>query len=67
MRDMTTQEIQDTITKIDNRIEFLKADKTVWTMAWAGSAYNHGPYLRKLEIRKLKARRKTLEKKLPNN
>jgi len=67
MRDMTTQEIQDTITKIDNRIEFLKTDKTVWTMAWEGSTYNHGPYLRKLEIRKLKARRKTLEKKLPKN
>jgi len=64
---MTTQEIQDTITKIDNRIEFLKTDKTVWTMAWEGSTYNHGPYLRKLEIRKLKARRKTLEKKLPKN
>jgi len=61
---MTTQEIQDTIIKIGNRIEFLKTDKTVWTMAWAGSTYNHGPYLRKLEIRKLKARRKTLEKKL---
>ena len=64
---MTTQEIHDTITKIDNRIEFLKTDKTVWTMAWAGSTYNHGPYLRKLEIRKLKARRKTLEKKLLKN
>jgi len=64
---MTTQEIQDTITKIDNRIEFLKTDKTVWTMAWEGSTYNHGPYLRKLEIRKLKARRKTLEKKLLKN
>ena len=64
---MTPQEIQDTIAKIDNRIEFLQTDKTVWTMAWAGSTYNHGPYLRKLEIRKLKARRKTLEKKLLKN
>jgi hypothetical protein len=64
---MTPQEIQATITKIDNRIEFLQTDKTVWTMAFAGSSYNHGPYLRKLEIRKLKARRKTLEKKLLKN
>jgi hypothetical protein len=64
---MTPQEIQATITKIDNRIEFLRTDKTVWTMAFAGSSYNHGPYLRKLEIRKLKARRKTLEKKLLKN
>jgi len=64
---MTTQEIQDTITKIDNRIQFLTTDKTVWTMAWEGSTYNHGPYLRKLEIRKLKARRKTLEKKFLRN
>ena len=62
---MTQQEIQDLIVKIDNRIEFLKTDKTVWKMAWEGSTYNHGPYLRKLEIRKLKAKRKNLEKKLP--
>lgn len=64
---MTTQEIQSTITKIDQRIEFLKTDKTVWTSAFAGGGYNHGPYLRKLEIRKLKSRRKTLEKKLLKN
>lgn len=62
---MTPKEIQDLIVKIDNRIEFLKTDKTVWTMAWEGSTYNHGPYLRKLEIRKLKAKRRNLEKKLP--
>ena len=62
---MTQQEIQNLIVKIENRIEFLKTDKTVWTMAWAGSTYTHGPYLRKLEIRKLKAKRKNLEKKLP--
>ena len=61
---MTQAEIQTTISSIDNRIEFLKTDKTVWTMAWAGSTYNHGPYLRKQEIRRLKAKRKNLEKKL---
>ena len=56
---------------MESRIEFLKTDKTVWTMAWAGSTYNHGPYLRKLEIRKLKAKIKRrsakLEKLLINN
>ena len=62
---MTQQEIQNLIVKIENRIEFLKTDKTVWKMAWAGSTYNHGPYLRRLEIKRLKAKRKNLEKKLP--
>ena len=61
---MIAREIQDRIDNIDHHITCLQNDSTVWTMAWAGSTYNHGPYLRKLEIRKLKARRKTLEKKL---
>ena len=61
---MTKQEIQDLIGKINNRIEFLKNDKTVWTMAWQGSTYNHGPYLRRLETKRLKAKLKSLEKKL---
>ena len=61
---MTKQEIQDLIGKINNRIEFLKNDKTVWTMAWEGSTYNHGPYLRRLETKRLKAKLKRLEKKL---
>ena len=61
---MTKQEIQDLIGKIDNRIEFLKNDKTVWTMAWQGSTYNHGPYLRRLETKRLKAKLKRLEKNL---
>lgn len=61
---MTKQEIQDLIGKINNRIEFLKNDKTVWTMAWEGSTYNHGPYLRRLETKRLKAKLKSLEKKL---
>lgn len=61
---MTKQEIQDLIGKINNRIEFLKNDKTVWTMAWQGSTYNHGPYLRRLETKRLKAKLKRLEKKL---
>jgi hypothetical protein len=61
---MTQTEIQDAIDRIDHHIECLTADTTVWTMAWAGSTYNHGPYLRRLEIRKLKAKRRTLLKKL---
>jgi hypothetical protein len=61
---MTATEIQDLIEKIDSRIEFLKQDSTVIRHAFAGAAYNHGPYFRKLEIRRLKARRKTLIKKL---
>jgi len=61
---MTRQEILDLIKKIDDRIEFLKNDRTVWTMAWEGSTYNHGPYLRRLEIKRLKGRLRTLNKKL---
>ena len=64
---MTQQEIQDLIVRIDNRIEFLKTDKTVWTMAWEGSTYNHGPYVRRLETKRLKAKKKSLEKKLLKN
>jgi hypothetical protein len=61
---MTRKEITDLIQKIDDRIEFLRTDRTVWTMAWEGSTYNHGPYLRRLEIKRLKGRLKTLNKKL---
>ena len=64
---MTKQEIQDLIIRIDARIEFLKTDKTKWTMAWEGSTYNHGPYLRRLETKRLKAKKKSLEKKLLKN
>ena len=64
---MTRQEIQALIIRIDNRIEFLKTDKTKWTMAWEGSTYNHGPYLRRLETKRLKAKKKSLEKKLQKN
>ena len=49
-------------------IEFLKTDKTKIISAWAQpegcTPYNHGPYFRKLEIKRLKARLKTLQKKL---
>lgn len=65
---MTREEIVDLIQKIEARIEFLKTDKTKWVSVWAQPAgctpYNHGPYFRKLETKRLKARLKTLQKKL---
>ena len=61
---MTRAEVVDLIQKIEDRIDFLRNDSTVWTMAWEGSTYNHGPYLRRLEIKRLKARLRTLNKKL---
>jgi len=61
---MTRQEVVDLIQKIEARIEFLRTDTTVWTMAWEGSTYNHGPYLRRLETRRLKGRLRTLNKRL---
>jgi hypothetical protein len=63
---MTRKEIEELIQKIEERIEFLKHDKTVWRMIWEGSTYNHGPYLRRLETRKLKAKLGRLNKKLTN-
>ncbi len=65
---MDIQEVKQAIEKIEARIEFLKTDKTVWTSAWAGpkgyTPYNHGPYLRKLETKRLKAKLKRLKKKI---
>ena len=61
-------EIEDQIKKIEDRLEFLKTDRTVWTSAWAGpegyTPYNHGPYLRKLEKKRLNNKLKGLKKKL---
>jgi hypothetical protein len=63
--------IQDQIKAIETRIEFLKQDNTKIVSAWAQptgcTPYNHGPYFRKLEIKRLKARLKTLLKKLPKD
>ena len=58
---VTTEQL---IEQIQKRIEFLQTDKTVWTMAWEGSTYNHGPYLRRLEIKRLRAKLKRLQKKI---
>ena len=63
--------IAEQIKAIEARIEFLKTDKTKIISAFAQPAgctpYNHGPYFRKLEIKRLKARLKTLQKKLQKN
>ena len=60
--------IAEQIKAIEARIKFLKTDKTKIISAWAQpvgcTPYNHGPYFRKLEIKRLKARLKTLQKKL---
>ena len=60
--------IAEQIKAIEARIEFLKTDKTKVVSAFAQpegcTPYNHGPYFRKLEIKRLKARLKTLQKKL---
>ena len=58
--------IAEQIKAIEARIEFLKTDKTKIISVFAQPAgctpYNHGPYFRKLEIKRLKARLKTLQK-----
>jgi hypothetical protein len=63
---MTREEILLEIEKIDARIEFLDADRTKWISVWAqdGPAYNHGPYLRRLEKKRIKARKARLLKNL---
>lgn len=57
---MSIEEIQQEIRDIESRIQFLEEDCTVMVSAWAGpkgyQPYNHGPYLRKLEKRKLRAK-----------
>jgi hypothetical protein len=61
-------DIQKEIEKIEERLSFLKTDKTQWKMAWKGpdgyTGYNHGPYLRKLETNRLKAKLKRLKKQI---
>ena len=60
--------VQDQIKQIEERLAFLKTDRTVWVSAWAGpkgyTPYNHGSYLRKLERKRLTAKLKRLMKKV---
>ena len=57
---MTVEQIIEEIRVIEARIQFLEEDRTCWVSAWTGprgyQPYNHGPYLRKLEKRKLRAK-----------
>ena len=61
-------EIKKRIKEIEERLEFLKTDKTKWISAWAypegSTPYNHGPYMRKLERKSLNAKLKRLKKQL---
>jgi len=57
---MTVEQITEEIRVIEARIQFLEEDRTRIVSVWAGpegyQPYNHGPYLRKLEKRKLRAK-----------
>ena len=64
--------IQEQIKVIEARLEFLKTDTTKWVSAFAQptpacTPYDHGPYFRKLERNRLKAKLKRLQKKLQIN
>ena len=64
--------IQEQIKAIEARLEFLKTDTTKWVSAFAQptpacTPYDHGPYFRKLERNRLKAKLKRLQKKLLKN
>ena len=72
---MSIEELQQEIRDIESRIDFLEQDRTRVVSVWAGpkgyEPYNHGPYLRKLEKRRLRAklrrRRARLEVLRSNN
>ena len=64
--------VQAQIKAIEARLEFLKTDTTKWVSAFAQptpacTPYDHGPYFRKLERNRLKAKLKRLQKKLLKN
>jgi hypothetical protein len=63
--------IQEQIKAIEARLEFLKTDTTKWVSAFAQpngcTPYDHGKYFRKLERNRLKAKLKSLQKKLSKN
>lgn len=52
--------IMEEIQSMEDRIQFLDQDRTVMVSAWAGPSgytpYNHGPYLRRMEKRRLRAK-----------
>lgn len=54
------EKVKEEIRGIESRILFLETDRTRVESVWAGpkgyEPYNHGPYFRKLEKRKLRAK-----------
>jgi len=56
----TVENLIKEIRDIESRIDFLEQDRTRVVSVWAGpqgyEPYNHGPYLRKLEKRRLRAK-----------
>lgn len=59
------KKIEKEIRSIEDRIAFLDQDKTKYVSAWAGgTGYDHGPYLRRLEKNKLKAKLRRRRNKL---
>jgi hypothetical protein len=56
----TVENLIKEIRDIESRIDFLEQDRTRMVSVWAGpqgyEPYNHGPYLRKLEKRRLRAK-----------
>lgn len=62
--------IMEEIQRMEERIQFLDRDRTVMISAWAGptgyTPYNHGPYLRRMEKRRLRAKIRRRRNKLNN-
>ncbi len=58
------KEIETEIKELEAKVERLSNDNSKVTMMWAGSTYNHGPYLRRLEKNKAKAKIKRRKIKL---
>jgi len=52
---MQKQDILNEIAELERKIALMKEDKSVWVNFWGGT-YNHGPYLRKLAIQRMRAK-----------
>jgi hypothetical protein len=61
---MNKGDVLNEIAALEEKIVKIKEDKTVWRMIWAGSTYNHGPYLRRLAINRMRAKIRRLQAKL---
>lgn len=63
---MNKEDILKEIRDLEEKITRIRENKSVWTNFWAGSTYNHGPYLRRLAIKKAQAKIRRLRTKLWN-